>query len=60
MENSFSVSNTEKTFIVSIGWTDEINKDDKEKITGLVLDALKLWDNKKSAVDNLSQQGEQC
>lgn len=47
MVNSFTVSNTEKTFVISINWQNEMDKDDKAKVMSLLLQSLELWDSKE-------------
>lgn len=47
MENNFTVSNTEKTFVISISWQTEMDKEDKAKVHSLLLQSLELWDSKE-------------
>jgi hypothetical protein len=47
MENSFTVSNTEKTFVISISWQTEMDKADKSKVMALLMQSLELWDSKE-------------
>jgi len=56
MENTFSVSNKENTFIVSIGWQNDMDKDDKAKVHSLLLQALKLWESTEAVSKVMSEK----
>ncbi len=36
MDNNLTVANTEKTFVISISWNSEMDKEDKEKVHSMV------------------------
>ncbi len=44
MDNSFTVSNKEETFLISIAWQTDMNKDDKDKVHKILSQSLKILD----------------
>jgi len=56
MENSFTVSNKEKTFVIAITWQNEMDKEDKSKVMSLLLQSLELWDSKEQLSKAIDEQ----
>lgn len=47
MTNNFTITNPEKTLLISIQWENDIAPEDKERVHQMVLQALELWEAKE-------------
>lgn len=55
MENKFTITDPEKTLLVSIQFESNVNPDDKEKLVKMISMALDLWEGKEKFSEELDK-----
>lgn len=55
MQNSFTITDPEKTLLVSVQFESNVNADDKEKLVKIISMALDLWEGKDKFSEELQK-----
>jgi len=55
MQNSFTITDPEKTLLVSVQFESNVNADDKEKLVKIISMALDLWEGKEKFSEELQK-----